>query len=226
MFPDSIFKHSKDRLVTDPVSAGQSSAPVNWASVTVLSPYLYNVFFGKSSCMDLFPFNLATFSVPVNHVVNVCTEKKVVRIDTIRIIALMQDTESIGNRAVMESPRVPMSFYLELVQRKGSIASSECCSRPSPAPTILVYGANLVDLSPEALLGGDDREFGSALAVPPDVMFSAQASSYKRSRTSVNGALDVDVRSTRHDSTPSVVPKKKSGKLVGFQPFGCTALAA
>lgn len=107
-------------------------------------------------------FNIATsFSLPVIHIILVCSKKQMGWIHTFPIVAVMKDAYSmigvaIRNRAVMKLPRKTVGGnHLEIVEKP--IAAASYRAKPIPA----TRRAAFINHGPKSFISGLERRLGT-----------------------------------------------------------------
>lgn len=94
-----------------------------------------NLFFSKFGARVIFPKRNSAFPSSVPHVVCVTPKKQVIWSYARRIIAMVTNKFAFRNISMCDHPRRSGSnyFFLELINKKGSISFVRFCSNPRPA---------------------------------------------------------------------------------------------
>jgi hypothetical protein len=115
---------------------------------------------------------IALFAHHIMHIVALCTQKQVIWIDALGVVAFVQDTQVTGYSTVSEDigNTVRPAHRTLIVKLSVPFGAERCC----PLPTLIRSGS--VDFTPEAICGGILRHVGS----PPKTIDRATAVSAAR----------------------------------------------
>lgn len=92
--------------------------------------------------------NTTLLGISVQGIVQMCSQKKMSGIHARRIVAVVQDAETVGNMTIMNSPRNPMGRMVTAADPTSPIALNIPSSHPQPAR---IWSASAVYLRPESL---------------------------------------------------------------------------
>jgi len=226
MLPGSSVYDTKNGTVVYSILFCQRCASIYRTAIVVPLPNLFNLLAGQFRCMNLLSSGVPTFLYAIVLVVSTIAKEKVLGVYTVGVIAVVKDIKTGGYWTVMEYPRVPMSLNVFFAYQQYSVATPNLPSCPYPTLTILrVNRTILIHTFPELFWFGWPRwQIGRAISTPSIVVHPTPTAGKPRLGAPTDRTLEVvDVG---HDRTLLVFPKKRRGRLVGFQLFKCATLAA